>query len=209
MMNFETDAYDQIKEMFSATTPRTLDRAARLAGEQLEIMKPGMVAPTSGSRFYIGPVAYVNRGYVALVIADAKRVMTIRFAPPEDGTAALLQEMADYIKDFASPHPWEPASTAVVAKDALKKYGGKPGERSPEVEQGISANIIGAVFACYPAEQLRDLGSTADEWRRLDVCPAFVCLVGPGSSGNPDTHAIATLMLPLAPYVESVLDAAA
>jgi hypothetical protein len=63
------------------------------------------------------------------------------------------------------------------------------------------------VFASHPDEQLRSLGATADEWMRLDVCPAFVCLVGPSSSGDPDTHAIATVMLPLAQYVEAVLDA--
>jgi hypothetical protein len=32
--------------------------------------------------------------------------------------------------------------------------------------------------------------------------------VGPGSSGKPDTHAISTMMLPLAHYIESVVDAA-
>jgi hypothetical protein len=209
-MNFETDAYDQIKEMMTASaSARTLDRAARLAGEQLETMKPGMLAPTSGGKFYIGSVAYVDRGDVALVIADAERVMTIRFAPAEDSTASLLQEMAERVKDFAYPHSWGPASTAVVAKDALQLYGAKPGERGPECKQEISGNIAAAMFASLTAERLRDLGSTADEWRRADVCPAFVCLVGPGSSGKPDTHAIATMMIPLAQYVESVIDAAA
>jgi hypothetical protein len=208
MNAFETDAYDVIKEMMNASaSARTLDRAARLAGEQLELMKPAAVAPTSERGIYIGPVAYVNRGYVALVIADAERVMTIRFAPK--CTASLLQEMADHIKEFAHPNSWGPASSAVVAKDALQRYGARPGKKGPECNQEISANVAAAMFAYCSAKQLRDIGSKADEFRRLDVCPAFVCLVGPGSSGKPDTHAIATMMLPLAPYVESAIDAAA
>jgi hypothetical protein len=77
-MDFEQDAYEQIKQM---SVVRTLDPEARLAGEQLEFMKPAVVAPTKRG-FYIGPAAYADRGYVVIVVADATRVMTIRFLPP-------------------------------------------------------------------------------------------------------------------------------
>jgi hypothetical protein len=149
-MNFETDAYDLIKQMSQV---KSLDPAARLAGQQLELMKPAMMAPTKRG-FYIGPAAYVDRGYVVLVIADAAKVITIRFLSPDCGTAELLREWADYVKSTVpSESSWEPSSTAVVAKEALKKYGAKPGKKGRQFNQEISARIVAAMFACYSPDQ--------------------------------------------------------
>jgi hypothetical protein len=68
--------------------------------------------------------------------------------------------MADYIKGAVpSRSSWGPASTAVVANEALEQYGCKPGEKGREVDQEISARIVAALFACYNPEQLRDLGA--------------------------------------------------
>jgi hypothetical protein len=106
-----------------------------MAGEQLELMKPAVMAPTKRG-FYAGSAAYADRGYVVIVVADATRVMTIRFLPPNCGTAELLQQMADYIKAAVPSHSWGPASTALVAREALKQYGGKPGEKGPEIDIG-------------------------------------------------------------------------
>jgi hypothetical protein len=202
-MNFETDVYEQIKGMSKL---ETLDKAARLAGQQLELLKPAAMAPRKTQGLYIGPVAYVERNSIAIVIADAKKVMTIRIIPQRD-TPSLLQQAAGYVREIMLPHSWCPASSAKAAEEALKKYGGKPGKKCPEVCTEVAVNIVGALFAYCSSEQIHDLGTQIDVLRKADICPFVICLVGPASSGKKDMFSISTMMLPLAPYVEAVIDA--
>jgi hypothetical protein len=79
--DFDTDAADRLMQLLAAAPQgHLLKRAASMAGEQLELMKPGVLF--AGPKGVVGEiVANVEIGTFLIVLADDKRVATIGNMP--------------------------------------------------------------------------------------------------------------------------------
>ena len=81
--------------------------------------------------------------------------------------------------------------------------GGAPGERKPDIPLGCTRLMLATLLSRLGAKQ-SELVSALEEIVRNDICPTMVGAVGAGSS-EPDTLSGAwPVILPLAPYFESI-----
>lgn len=200
-MNFSEDAGERLLRL--AGEPRAA--AARLAGEQLERLKPAIVAPFQEG-LYAGPVAKVDRGGVLIVLADENRVLAFHMVPADDKRCLpALRDMARFAKN-SFPNRWWGASLVVgVVEFALERYGGGPGGKPPSAPQPVTMTIVGTLLAHVGEEAIGVAAAEIDKCRAAGVCPAIAWMVGPGSK-EPDARSIAMCTLPLAPYIDLVMD---
>jgi hypothetical protein len=201
--------------------------AIEMAGAQPELVKPGLVyiGETSGAA---DTVAYIRRGSVLIVLADADRVLTISMAaPPRGRTRQDVFDAAVRLAKSQGPGPWHPADAVALLPQLLETYGGPPSEgNSRRIDPLTLTQIIGWLLAPTADGEPRDLArrlTLAAQWRWLGscyrgllgaetgviqehVCPAMVGLVGPGVD---EGHCGAWPMLVLlGRYAEVAMDAA-
>lgn len=212
-LDFAKDAYDLIQDRI-ADVPhrRQLDRAARLAGRQLELLKPAvfLMGPTP----YIGPAAQVPRGAVLVLLADSKRVCTI-YMKPTGTVAAAVKELCDRLDahdDFPEPilmAKVDPAKIVALARWISEDYGGVPGAKTPDIEPELVMAILGLLFSAC-GKNLEGLVTLLDAMVSGDVCPALVHLTGPASSGIDGKFCgVWPVTIGLAPYFDAVDQVAA
>jgi hypothetical protein len=196
-LDFAEDVYDELK--CSATLPH-LDPALKLAAAQLEFLKPAVCAPTAAG-VWMGPVASVNRGTLLVVVADSKKVVTYHAIPP----ASMTTMVEGLVSTLEAQLTGADAGSKVAAlRTVVRKFGGKPAEKSPPIDTELCGVQLAVVFSLMPQEQRLEFADWADRCRDADVCPALVVLIGPGSSGRRGKHSLAIATLPLAQYASVI-----
>lgn len=199
-ISYEDDAYVRIKEACAGVAPDLLGRldpAARMAGRQLEYLKPTAMQPTAqGLRG--GAVAWVRRGSFISVLATAERVATIHIFDHPDRIAVL----EDAVRGFTDqPDSDDRILVPHCADWFVREYGGEPGADTPDA--GVaSINMLGALLSLYADDRRDSIIESIERIAGLDVCPAMVVLLGEGAS--PGTLAMASGLIALAPYAEAV-----
>ena len=122
-MSFDDDAYDRLQQALAGVPHQSrLDPAARLAGRQLEWLKPSVMNITKLG-FYAGPAAQVERGIMLIVLADQRRVLTLHVGT-RDTMAVMAHEVVTNIETHFPSIAGNPANVMEVVRQALKKYGG-------------------------------------------------------------------------------------
>jgi hypothetical protein len=92
-MNYEDDAADVIRRLlrlYGVGFRKRLDPAVRLAGRQLELLKPAIAAVGAEGTF-VGSVAAAPRGTILIVLADAVKVFTIQLLPAPGGITPVIE----------------------------------------------------------------------------------------------------------------------
>jgi hypothetical protein len=205
-LNFDSDVGDRIVATLSHTRLRgKLEPAARLAGRQLELMKPAIMVPTHEG-LWAGAVANVPLGQMVFVFADQDRVATFSCGLRAGATAiTAIDQMVAEAGDAGQPEGgWESLSAGIV-QHIVEDGGAKPGETCHSMGNAGPA-LLGALFSAIPAETRMGLATHIDRCTGAAICPVIVGLIGPAGSGRPDRYSIAwPMLLPLAPYLEWVL----
>ena len=169
---------------------KQLEPAVRLAGRQLEHLKPAAMAMTANGAV-TGPVAEVTRGTILVCLANRKKVVTIQI-PDQPRRSELLS---------ASLIEWDPRKTPIAIDTFVAHWGGARGERKPDIPLDCTRPMLATLLSTLGAKQTQ-IGSALEELVALDVCPAMVAVVGAGAAGKPDTLSGAwRVILPLAPYL--------
>jgi hypothetical protein len=208
-LGFDADVGDRIKALLGPTELWSqLEPAARLAGQQLELSKPGIMVPTPKG-LWAGMMANVPLGQMLFVLADRQRVATFYCGLPAGVTAlAAIDQMIVEAQEVGAPELGEERATAAVISVILEHAGAKPGETCPNIG-GAAAPMFGALFSGIPVEVRVNLAGGIDQCTKAALCPVILGLIGPASSGQPDFYSILfPMLLPLAPYLEWILHSA-
>jgi hypothetical protein len=188
------------------------DKAARLAGEQLEWLMPAGYGARPQRRTLCRHGCDGAAGNGCLRVLQRNQACTIHL-PIEQGKAKLaLDEIADAVQQH---HP-EVNFTVPFAAGAMRmfinKFGSKPGKAHPKYPNGfghdLAINIIGSLWNVFGDSGKSDTGNEIEACIAAGVCPAIVCLIGRTKSGAKNGYSFCLLMLPMAPYADHVLAAA-
>jgi hypothetical protein len=206
-LEFGKDAGDRLVAMNPGRP--WFDRAARLAGEQLEWLMPATMGAARRGGLYAGTVVIGAPGTVVFVCSNETKLCTIHL--PGKATSVL-----DQIADAVQQHHPEVNFTVPFAAGAMRmfinKFGAKPGKAHPKYPNGfghdLAINIIGSLWNVLGASGKSDTGNEIDACIAAGVCPAIVCLIGRSQSGAKNGYSFCLLMLPMAPYADHVLAAA-
>ena len=205
-MDFDTGMDDRLRQALAELPHRRqLDPAVKLAGAQLELLKPAVLSPQSDGRMYIGPAAHVPRGCVVIVLADRKRVATLYLMACEE-RIAIIEDAVTQVRERVGDTPVDLNGAMIAANAFLQRYGGKPGGTTPAAPVASTAGMVGILFAVFSDEQRRMVLASIERVAAENVCPVLVGLFGKGSSDHPDSHSGAwPILLPLAPYMSQVV----
>jgi hypothetical protein len=181
-----------------------LEPAAKLAGSQLELLKPGLMGTGGDGRLYIGPAANVPRGAFVVVLANERKVATIT-VPANPDRMAAFDEIAEYIDGIGTPTDED---RLIAIQDFVRTFGGAPGKQTPAVPQKACQITMGVLFGGpMGREVLVGLDACSNE---RTVCPVAVGLAGRGLSGKAKSRSgIWPLQMLLAPHVDAIMDEAA
>lgn len=207
MLSYDDDAHDRLMGLMTERDIAfrgKLERSSKMAGQQLEFLKPAYLAPGG----YMGSVAQVSRGTILVVLADPRRVFTVYIQRPPVTEPNLIEILDIAVSELMEivPESSDPGYTLHVIKNVLETHGGKPGKKkSKSPDQQVILQILGLLFASMPTESrhqlLYELIKVSNE-----VCPAMVGLIGPGTIDPTKMCGVWPLLLPLAPYVEAIDD---
>jgi hypothetical protein len=101
--------------------------AAKIAGRQLESIKPAVTA-AGRQGVYLGSAAAVDAGAIVIVLADAERVFTMQVKQVVGfSRAEMLGALIERTKK-ESGRRWGATETLHAMQWALRAYGGPPGE---------------------------------------------------------------------------------
>jgi hypothetical protein len=205
-MNYEPDV-DAGVQLLAELTERNivsrkrLEPAAKLAGRALELLRPHVAAMTKKG-FFASPCAHVPLGCILILLANAKKVVTIYLMDRDDRmevlgrgdaeAASLTNEELLYMSDYF-----------------VKKYGALPGKKGPICSEDVITNLVCGLFR---GDGGRETFSGLDTYgRQKRICPAAVGLIGRGLSGAAGSYSgVWPLLMPLAPYqgvIEEMMDA--
>jgi hypothetical protein len=204
---YEADAGDRIIATLAQEKVALRERlaaAARLAGQQLELLMPIVLAPTAAG-VVAGTFTMAAPGTVLFVLADDHRVATVHVLDQPDMVDRII-EGAREIRQFIQANGGKPVHGAVatVVHLYLHEYGGDLGAATPSAPARAATNTIAALFAGLTDEEVRHSLGTAREIAAHGSCPAFVALLGPGA--KPGTLAGCwPLLLHLAPFIDAAL----
>jgi len=205
---FEKDAGDRLAAMMKGTMAGSLlAPAAALAGQQLEFLSPVIMGAGGKRGFYGGKVVQVTPRTVLLVAADTKQVFTAHYVVTKgssaaDMIAAALAEVEEDLPGFLRGK--DPAAAAPHMIDYfLEKFGAAPGAKGPQCDDPVMmTRLLGFLMHAVPPAERYALVKVFDVSLDAAVCPAWVWLKGPASSGKPDLCSIKSLILPVAPYMQ-------
>jgi len=199
-MEFDVDAEETIlSRLAEYPAGKQLRQAAKMAGRQLELLKPAVMGQSAiePNRMYIGPAAQVPNGFTLVVLANAKKVVTVYVKLTENAAA-----------DFGDS-PARPSEYLVALDEVIRKFGAQPGQRAPDVPQDTVARVLDMLFAVLPPEQRQKVLQAAVAIAADGICLALVFLIGPASSGTRGLFSLAwPVCIPLAPYIDRCLAAA-
>jgi hypothetical protein len=206
-MNFNADSGVRLWDLmghYGIDHRTSLQKSADTAGQQLELIKPGVIGSGKHSRLYAGSAVMVSPGTVLIVLAHHSKILTIWLSPGESTLTEGVEETVRYVNGMADEKELPSGSQALFLVESLvKKYGHALGKRGVELEHEHNARIIGMLFAAMP------VGARAHILKGLEmsivegVCPVMVGLLGRGTKKG--LSGVWPLLLPLAPYAEAVL----
>lgn len=192
---------DELKAQVSFAD--NLKPALNLASRQLEFLCPAVMGMTDKG-LVATRATTLPRGTWLIVLANARKVMTIYMTAPPDGVTRF--EVLEHCVEAATEALGQPPSQRDVLATigfAVDQNGGQPGKRSPEVDQGVAARILGLLFGAVSFEDRAKLVKGVDALIAADVCPLHVGLIGKGSTKG-TTSGVWPLALPFARYVDSL-----
>jgi hypothetical protein len=208
IMDCNADSGDRLIEMMTlrgATSRDQLIDAARKAGEQLEIWKPMAFIPNPRTFLHAGAIVPADRGTVLIVLADAKRTLTMRLLQPPPGISR--REMINDLAAIAQRHygderGWFGKEEIIpVIHAAVDTWGGQPGTKTGGMPEDASINLLGLLFAAMSADKRQSLLDLMETIAGGGFCPAMVGLVGKGTTRG--LCGIWPLVLPLAQYLDT------
>jgi len=199
-IDYEADANERIMAALregGCAFADKLEPAARLAGAQLETLKPVAAGATGNGRIYAGPVAYARRGSIVVVLATQNKVLTCHLFD-EPGRTAAIERYMNRAEELPAESRQE--STLSWMRGLVEEAGGAPGGETNLSDPNELAALIGCLFAGKEArERFYELDAIAAEGK---VCPVAVGLIGPPSSGKPGAFCVAwPVTFALAPYI--------
>lgn len=183
-----------------------LKQSADTAGAQLEWSKPSVMG--SGKRsgsLYAGPAVIVPQGTVYIVLAREKKVFTIWLRSSSGALADAIEPAVTYVKEVmqATAFNWAGDQVLLTVEHLVKKHGRAPAKTNIEFSSEHNTRIIGILFAAMPADARADMLRVLEMIIADGVCPAMICLLGKGSEKG--SSGVWPLLLPLAPYADTVL----
>jgi hypothetical protein len=178
-----------------------LAAAARKAGEQLEWWKPVALIPNPRTRLHAGSIVPVDPGTVLIVLADARRVLTIRLRPLPSHVArrAMIDDLADM---SSNNYPLDDGEIIAVIAAAVEEWGGQPGTQTGGMPDDAMLTLFALLFSAIPADRRQSLFDVLEDMIDRGVCPAMVGLAGKATTRG--LCGIWPLVLPLAQYLDSV-----
>jgi hypothetical protein len=115
--DFEKDAGDQLVAMNSDAP--WFNKAARLAGQQLEWLMPVVMGEGRGARLYAGKAVMGNPGTVVFVCSNENKLCTVHLTIEAGGTAK--QVLDDIAKAVGQRYP-DVAFTIGFAAGAMRTF---------------------------------------------------------------------------------------
>jgi hypothetical protein len=208
--DYSLDAGERLIAILAKHAPHLIQRlgpALKLAGEQLEWLSPATMGPSRDGGLYAGKAFIGVPGSIVFVFADKRAVITMHCVLK--GSAASMIEEA--VADLAVRNipPLEPPHLAGLIVHFLRRYGAKPNQppRRPLTEDAASG-LLSCMFATVDVAHREAVANGIDACRSSQVCPATVGVVGSASSGKRGFHSLVwPIVLPIAPYLDSVLPA--
>jgi hypothetical protein len=210
IVDSNADSGDRLIEMMTqrGTTCRgQLIGAARKAGEQLELWKPLALIPNPRTVFQAGAIVPADPGTVLIILADAKRTLTMRLLPPPP-PGISRREMINEAADIAHQHYAQDDGKSLgkgeivyLIRYAVDTWGGQPGAKTGGMPEDASMNLLGLLFAAMSADSRQSLLDLIETVIDRGFCPAMVGLVGKGSEHG--LCGIWPLVLPLARYIDA------
>ncbi len=204
------DAGDRIIAELADQAPATQKRltpAARLAGQQLELLQPVAFGPARGGGMFSGKYAMLPSGALVVVLANEAHVATMHLLPG-DGFAEEMAECARQARDYVRENGCTPTGGAASAIALyIGEYGGSPGGETPAAPDHAARNVLVLMFSALPDAEIRQTLNAAMAVTELGYGLAVIALLGPGA--KPNTKAACfPMLLPLAPCLDAaVLDA--
>jgi hypothetical protein len=212
LMDYEADAGARLWELLERRNVGYRDRlkqSADTAGAQLEWAKPSVVGPGKRGVSAGGSVVMAPPGTIFIVLAHHETVFTIWLRPGSGTTTDAIEGAVIYARDIMkSEQPdfkWSDDLVLLAIEDLLKQYGRPPGKKGAELSQEHNTRIIGTLFAAVPEEARADMIKGLEMIVAMDVCPAMIGLIGDGTKTG--LSGVWPLVLPLAPYVDTVIEA--
>jgi hypothetical protein len=205
----DADSGDRLIAMMTLRGMTYRDRligAARKAGEQLELWKPVALIPNPKTFLHASAIVPADSGTVLIVLANAKRTLTIRLLQPPPDTSR--REMINGLADMARRHytqdgeTFDEGSIVPVMDAAVDEWGGAAGTKTGGMPDNASMNLFGLLFAAISPDKRGSLLDLLEDIIDRGLCPAMVGLVGKGPEQGP--CGIWPLVLPLAPYLDVV-----
>ena len=206
LLNYDVDARTRLwdlLELRDISCRNQLKKSADSAGAVLEWFTPHAMGRSKqqGSRLYAGPVVAAPPGTVLIVLAHEKKVFTIWLRGSHPLTEAV-DEAVGYFKALMEGEI-DLGLTLVAIEDLIKKHGRIP-DKKPGIElsQEHNARIIGMLFAAM--SDRAGVFETLEMVMAANACPVMVGLLGKGSVTG--LCGAWPLVLPLAPYVDAVIE---
>jgi hypothetical protein len=205
--DYDADAGDRIRSIMNKKGlpyGHPLHTAAIVAGRQLEWLKPLKLDKSNPAGIIAGVVANVRYGTVLIVLADMKRVVTIRVPPQQqrrDAWFRLATLGRDWItkrKGILGERKLQNIGQQAMQR-ILNEHGGPPAQTAPELVSDKAEWIIGMLCAGVP--DLAKLVDATEQTAERGVCPVLIGLIGSASSGTAGKFSSCwPLFLTLAPY---------
>jgi hypothetical protein len=193
MADYSADCRDRL---LAAGLPPTLHAAGTCAGRQIEGFKPLVMGWHPDGRPLAALAASLPRRTVLVVLADGKRV-AVQPIPLTAMFDGARKNMPALVGSFSSH--WIPGILGTV----LDEFGHTPTLALPRGSHGL-LNAIGVLLA---APEAQTLTPALDQLIAQDICPVLVGLLGPATSGRPGKFsAVWPLLLPLAPYIDALVE---
>jgi hypothetical protein len=210
--DYKADAGDRLVEFLAENVSGYRDqlkRAARLAGQQLEWLKP-VVFGANAKGFYGGSAVAIERGAIGVVIADSKSVVTIKVLPVTSirhaltGLAEIMRSRMD--KEELT----NPLTVLSVMKLILDEHGAPPMKEAAKLlDEKTASRCLGMLLAGFPKDTLGETLDEMDMAAARGVCPVMIGLVGPSDmkKGTDTSCGAWPIFMPLAPYVDAMIGA--